>query len=130
MLLQRAGTGTIPPPEFGAPSWMSLARGWNAAPKPDSPTVTLGPADVVIGHNDLEADDTKVELTDDVEFGWDNENPRRTVRVGKFRAEWRPITNGEFFAFWKAEGKDKVPFPCSWVQDGDHVQVRCSAPVQ
>jgi L-histidine Nalpha-methyltransferase / hercynylcysteine S-oxide synthase len=127
MLLQRAGTGTIPPPEFVAPSWESLARTWNTGSKPATPTVTLGPADVVLGSDDFEADDGKPELAtsvDGIRFGWDNESPRRTVKVGQFRAEWRPITNGEFFDFWKGEGKDKVSFPCSWIKDGESIQVR------
>ena len=33
-------------------------------------------------------------------FGWDNENPARRVEVGHVRMEGRPVTNGEYLAFW------------------------------
>jgi formylglycine-generating enzyme required for sulfatase activity len=136
MLLQRAGTGTIPPPDFVAPSWDILHRSWDEASKsilkPSSSTVTLGPADVVLGHDDVEADDTNdskpelATLLDGVEFGWDNESPRRTVKVGEFRAEWRPITNGEYLAFRDSQSEGQVPFPCSWVKNKntETIQVR------
>ncbi|KAF7349800.1 DUF323 domain-containing protein [Mycena venus] len=75
-LLQRAGTGTIPPPGFTPPSWESLAETWNSASEPDSESsaVTLGPTTITLGHDDNEADDA---LAGDVaghEFGWDNEH--------------------------------------------------------
>ncbi|KAF9562588.1 DUF323 domain-containing protein [Agrocybe pediades] len=124
MLIQRAGTGTIPPPGFIAPSWTSLANAWNQAPKPASKTVTLGRATVTLGHDDKESDD---DITTDAtthEFGWDNEHPKREVHVKQFKIEWRPVTNGEFYRFYTCEGKDKVQLPASWVQDGDEIKVR------
>ncbi|KAG6856236.1 hypothetical protein H0H87_006169 [Tephrocybe sp. NHM501043] len=107
MLLQRAGTGTLPPPGFTIPPWTCLAATWDAAPQPKSKTVTLGPTEISIGHNDQEGDD----LTTNVrghEFGWDNEHGKRVVQVGEFSIEWRPVTNGEFFEFYTGAGKNKV----------------------
>jgi hypothetical protein len=127
MLLQRAGTGTIAPPEFTPPPWESLSQTWKNAPQPASPTIVLGPADVSLGHDDKEADDLSPggdEAAAGHEFGWDNENPRRTVHVGQFRAEWRPITNGEFLAFFRAATPGSVSFPKSWVESEGQVQVR------
>jgi formylglycine-generating enzyme required for sulfatase activity len=120
MLVQRAGTGTIPPSVggFATPCWESQAEAWDAAPNRPNTVVALGPATVVLGHDDFEAGGTSLDVKE-YEFGWDNEHPRREVEVGEFRIEWRPITNGQFFEYWKsAEGK--VPMPKSWVtQDGE-----------
>ena len=130
MLLQRAGTGTIPPSAngFATPAWESLADMWNASPTPSSSTVTVGPATIELGHDDSEGDDASLEVKDH-EIGWDNEHPRHTVDVGKFRIEWRPVTNGQFYEFWK-EGGGKVPLPKTWVMDGDNIMVgNSSAPI-
>jgi formylglycine-generating enzyme required for sulfatase activity len=119
MLLQRAGTGTIPPPDFTPPNWASLTEIWDAAPKQVTPTVILGPAIVSLGHDDIEADDidpVKALEVDGHEFGWDNESPKREVYVNKFSIEWRPITNGQFYDFYKSGGQEKVKFPASWVE--------------
>ena len=124
MLLQRAGTGTIAPTGFIPPQWGILAELWDSAPKPASTTVTLGPATISIGHDDNEADDGKPYVAGH-EFGWDNEHPKREVNVAEFRIEWRPITNGEFYDFYKGQGNKLVGFPASWVQDGDDGQVGC-----
>jgi L-histidine Nalpha-methyltransferase / hercynylcysteine S-oxide synthase len=124
MLVQRAGTGTIPPSVggFATPCWESLAVAWDATPAPISATVTLGPTMVELGHDDYEVDDESLDVRDH-EFGWDNEHPRRKVDVGKFRIEWRPVTNGQFYKFWKA-AEGKVPMPKSWVMDSDNITVR------
>lgn len=119
MLLQRAGTGTIPPPEFTPPNWTSLTKIWEATPKQINPTVTLGPATVTLGHDDFEADDmdpVKTMEVDGHEFGWDNESPKRDVDVGEFSIDWRPITNGQFYEFYKSEGQEKVKLPATWVE--------------
>ena len=119
MLLQRAGTGTIPPSGFIKPDWDTLAMTWRAAAKPETASVTLGPAVVTLGHDDYEADDG-TPYKEGHEFGWDNEHPRRQVQIGKFRIDWRPITNGDFYLLYRGEGKDKVQLPASWVEiDGD-----------
>lgn len=119
MLLQRAGTGTIPPSGFLPPAWDVLAKTWDAAPAPAAPTVTLGPATITLGHDDDEADDASTDV-DGHEFGWDNEHPRREVHVGQFKIEWRPVTNGEFYEFYHGAGKGKVQYPASWIEvDGE-----------
>lgn len=117
MLLQRAGTGTIPPTGFVAPVWDVLEESWNAHPEPASEAVTLGPAEITLGHDDDEADDDSTDVLGH-SFGWDNEHPERKVQVGKFKIEWRPVTNGQFYDFYMREGKDmpKVQFPKSWVE--------------
>jgi len=127
MLIQRAGTGTLPPPGFTVPPWSALAAQWASVPPPSTATVTLGPADLPVGHLDSEADDADVHEiynVHDREYGWDNESPARVVHVGKFKAEWRPVSNGEFERYWTASA-GKVAMPRSWVVDEDgEVKVR------
>ncbi|KAF9242656.1 hypothetical protein BU15DRAFT_86836 [Melanogaster broomeanus] len=128
MLLQRAGTGTIPPPDFTPPPWESLLGSWNAAPKPATPTIVIEATTVTLGIDDIEAEDTDLSKSLDVAghvFGWDNESPSRQVSVDTFRISWRPITNGEFFEFYNGSGNGKTKFPASWIKNEDgEVQVR------
>ncbi|KAI0081533.1 DUF323 domain-containing protein [Panus rudis PR-1116 ss-1] len=124
MLLQRAGTGTIPPSGFIPPAWTILADAWNSAPKPSQGSVVLGPETITLGHDDDEADDESTDVAGH-EFGWDNEHPKRQVEVGAFRIDWRPITNGDFYKFYKSdESRGKVKFPASWVEEDGEIKVR------
>ncbi|KZT64249.1 DUF323 domain-containing protein [Daedalea quercina L-15889] len=123
MLLQRAGTGTIPPTGFSPPTWSILADSWDHAPKPQNHTVTLGPTTFTIGHDDDEADDASTDVAMH-EFGWDNEHPKRQVHVGAFKIEWRPVTNGEFYEYYVGKGKDVCKFPASWVDINGEIHVR------
>ncbi|KAI0345952.1 DUF323 domain-containing protein [Trametopsis cervina] len=125
MLLQRAGSGTIPPVGFVPPVWDTLTQSWDAAPLPGTKAVTLGPETISLGHDDAEADEVSTDVAGH-DFGWDNEHPKREVEVGQFRIEWRPVTNGEFYEFYSGSGKSRpdVQFPGSWVNvDGD-IRVR------
>ncbi|KAF8621300.1 hypothetical protein AX15_007898 [Amanita polypyramis BW_CC] len=124
MLLQRAGTGTLPPPGLSVPQWSVLTEGWDSLPLPKSDRVVLGPEVITLGHDDFESDDETGDVVTH-EFGWDNEGPQRKVTVGKFAIEWRPITNGQFYEFYMQAGKGYVDFPASWVimEDGE-IQVR------
>lgn len=122
MLIQRAGSGTIPPPNFTIPPWESLLASWNAAPEPYSPTIVIGANTVTLGIDDIETNDTiEVQDVEGHVFGWDNESPSRQVPVDAFRISWRPVTNGEFFKFYTGIGKDTAVFPASWVkyEDGE-----------
>ncbi|KAJ3558000.1 hypothetical protein NM688_g1170 [Phlebia brevispora] len=116
-------TGTIPPSGFVRPEWDVLAKAWDAAPVPGSASVTLGPANVTLGHDDDEENDDAVN-TGDYEFGWDNEHPKRQLQVGRFRIDWRPVTNGDFYLFYLGEGKELVQLPSSWVDVNGELQVR------
>ncbi|PBK74139.1 hypothetical protein ARMSODRAFT_986213 [Armillaria solidipes] len=127
MLIQRAGTGTLPPPGFMIPPWKVLAEQWKNTPLPATPTVIIGPATLTMGYNDSEADDAVAEFqykVSDHQFGWDNESPLRVVHVNAFKADWRPITNGEFKDFWQGEGKNAVCLPKSWEVVGDEVMIK------
>ncbi|KAI1793340.1 hypothetical protein LXA43DRAFT_1002040 [Ganoderma leucocontextum] len=123
MLLQRAGTGTISPGGFLPPPWEALAESWDKQPLPATETVTLGPAEISLGHDDYERHDDSTDVLGH-SFGWDNEHPQRTVNVEKFKIEWRPVTNGQFYEFYMGNGKDKVQFPKSWVELNGEVFIR------
>lgn len=127
MLIQRAGTGTLPPPGFMAPPWSSLAIQWaQQTPALAMHTTTLGPATVILGHDDSEAHDNSAESMKDVdghEFGWDNESPQRSVEVSKFKIDWRPVSNAEFYIFWLGDGKELVNMPRSWTVEHDEIKV-------
>ncbi|KAF5344893.1 hypothetical protein D9758_011590 [Tetrapyrgos nigripes] len=124
MLLQRAGTGTLPPPGFSTPEWTSLSSYWDSLPAPKESTVTLGPAKVVLGHDDNEEEDDVVDDAASHEFGWDNEHPKREVEVAEFRIEWRPVTNGEFYQVYKNNKDQKFKLPASWIEKDGEIQVR------
>ncbi|KAJ7287326.1 C-type lectin protein [Mycena rebaudengoi] len=124
MLIQRAGTGTLPPAGFTVPPWDLLKLQWDSTPPPTTESVVLGPAKLTLGHDDSEADDFLQDLRLQAEgrhYGWDNENPARQVEVGKFKAAWRPVTNNEFLAFWRA---GLAELPKSWVEEDGEVKVK------
>ena len=124
--MQRAGSGTLPPPGFTMPPWEVLAEQWNSIPLPSSPVVLVGPATLVLGHHDSEAEDGLPGVAENVKdhtFGWDNESPARTVQVGAFKAEWRPVTNKEFETFRNKQAKGVVDFPKSWVDEDGEIKV-------
>ena len=126
MLIQRAGSGTLPPPGFTSPPWEVLAQQWNAVAAPSNNTVTLGPASVTLGHEDCEGEDKLdgiEEYVDGHVFGWDNESPERKVDVCAFRMEWRPVSNREFETFWRATGKENLGMPGSWVEQDGEIKV-------
>jgi formylglycine-generating enzyme required for sulfatase activity len=126
MLIQRAGTGTLPPTGFVVPPWSLLKLQWDATPAPSTESVILGPAMLTLGHDDSEADDFLPNLEHEAEgreYGWDNESPARQVEVGKFRAAWRPVTNKEFLSFWRA---GKAELPKSWVEEDGEIKARYS----
>ena len=131
MLVQKAdsdGSGTAPPPGIHAPVWDELVKQWDAIPVPAHSSTELGPEIISVGRDDHEPDDYVAKEFIDVElhsFGWDNENPRRQVEVGKFRVDFRPITVGEFYEFWMSgtnEGVSSI-LPASWIEDGGEVKV-------
>ena len=62
MLIQRAGTGTLPPPGFPVPLFHKLVKQWESVPAPTEPTVSLGPAEMTLGWDDQESDDLLPEL--------------------------------------------------------------------
>ena len=132
MLLQVASgadAGTQPPQGFTVPAWDLLAAQDRKAHEAftsfgDGTTVTLGPCNLTLGHDDAEGEDDTC-LDRSHTFGWDNESPARGVTVLPFRIEWRPVSNGKFHTFWLSEeGKSSVKFPSTWTQIGDQIYVR------
>ncbi|KAI0314513.1 C-type lectin protein [Amylostereum chailletii] len=121
MLIQRAGTGTLPPPGVPTPPFTVLAKQWSALPPRSTPTLVLGPAEVTLGTDDPEPADLDPAHAHDA-FGrgyvWDNESPSRTVRVRAFRADVRPVTNAAYEAWWRSPAACGRRAPASWVVRG------------
>ncbi|TFK23689.1 DUF323 domain-containing protein [Coprinopsis marcescibilis] len=125
MLIQRAGTGTLPPRGFRSPEWTILSKQWNQISPPSSCMAQLGPAQLMMGHDDSEADDKLPHNPADIvdhNFGWDNESPARVVEVGRFNVDWRPITNSEYESFCKETRRSELPK--SWVREDGENKVR------
>ena len=128
MLIQRMhsdGMRTLPPPGFNPPLWDELFQERESIPPPVSNTVVLGPETLVVGLDDCETDDLLPELEHNIvghEFGWDNESPRKDIQVEKFDIDFRPISNGESYEFWKQDGRD-LAMPVSWVGEGGEIKV-------
>lgn len=131
MLIQKAESncsGTLPPPGIHTPVWGELVRQWSAIPLPVHVSVELGPEVISVGRDDCELDDYTAGEALDVkshDFGWDNENPRRQVEVGKFKVDFRPITVNDFYNFWVGGTDEKVSsiLPANWVDDAGEIKV-------
>jgi L-histidine Nalpha-methyltransferase / hercynylcysteine S-oxide synthase len=126
MLIQRAGSGTLPPPGFVSPPWDLFAQQWNTIPAPSNNSVTLGPVTITLGHLDCEGEDKLDGIAEDLDghvFGWDNESPERKVDVGAFCMDWRPVSNREFEKFWRAGGAEKLGMPTSWAEEDGEIKV-------
>ena len=130
MIVQKADSdcsGTLPPPGIHAPLWGELVKQWNTIPPPVHVSVELGPEVILIGRDDCELDDCAAdEVSENHEFGWDNENPCRQVKVGKFKINFRPITVKEFYEFWVGETYEKKVssnLPANWVEDKGEIKV-------
>lgn len=61
----------------------------------------------------LDEPDSSVPIST-INFGWDNEHPQRMASVLPFELQSRPVTNGEYWLFWKNTGRDSSFFPASW----------------
>src|SRR6266576_679620 len=124
MLIQRAGTGMLPPPGFSTPPWELLGHNWANLHTPPEPAVILGPELIMLGHDDCEDQDLMDEHKFAVHgrtFGWDNESPARVIAVGRFKADWRPVTNREFELFWRK--RDDISLPKSWCLENGELKV-------
>lgn len=53
-------------------------------------------------------------------FGWDNEKPMRVVHAGRFAAQARPISNGEYAKYLEDQKIDRIP--AAWVREGQNAE--------
>ncbi|CAE6518671.1 unnamed protein product [Rhizoctonia solani] len=129
MLIQRAGSGTIPPATI-VPDWKTLAKVWDAEIRAtlNAPTlVRIGPSEVTVGHDDFESEDASAPegWESSYEFGWDNEHPKRSVPIGSVDVSTRPVTNGDYLAFLSKQSRlGEKDLPASWVRVNDEIHVR------
>lgn len=80
----------LPPSGTARPDFEALAR-QSELRAVDNQWFTVPASTIQVG-----LDDPENESGDERYFGWDNEKPRRVVHVKAFRAQARPITNGEY----------------------------------
>ncbi|KAI8332910.1 hypothetical protein BC941DRAFT_402124 [Chlamydoabsidia padenii] len=118
MLLQ---SPNINPPPVAAPSWWYAQQQQQQKQDKILSQAPMIPFDdnnmtVQLGHDDDEANDG-IMTTEHVEFGWDNEHPKRMVPVSAFEIQSRPVTNGEYYEFWKTQDNNDSLWPASWTND-------------
>jgi len=125
MLIQRAGTGTIPPSGFAPPVWLSLPSHPTSLVDEPNGLILLPAQTLIIGHNDEESKD--LEQASEIanyEFGWDNEHPRRKVAVvNSVRVENQCVSNAQYATFLRSSASGAREPPASWVQEGSEVKV-------
>ncbi|KAL1841211.1 hypothetical protein VTK73DRAFT_3565 [Phialemonium thermophilum] len=99
---------TLPPPATAHPDWEKLAANTLSARVPNR-WFDIPAQEIEVGIDDPE------DGTDpDVHYGWDNEKPRRRVRVHSFQAQGRPITNEEYAQYMYHEHVTKLP--AAWAE--------------
>ncbi|EGG01896.1 uncharacterized protein MELLADRAFT_110519 [Melampsora larici-populina 98AG31] len=101
MLVQLPSLNMLP--TFSPPDWSSLSRQWDLEATTDSGTAELieysDTTTLLVGHDDLDRDDEKLNFCENHEFGWDNEHPARTEVVGPFKLSPTPISNLDYLVY-------------------------------
>ncbi|GAA5902514.1 hypothetical protein JCM6882_002772 [Rhodosporidiobolus microsporus] len=127
----QASTSLNLPPGTSIPDFPSLARFTARAlsalsPSERNPVLSFPAQSITVGHDDLDQDDESMPFDPKHEFGWDCEHPRREVRVGAYKIDAKPITNGEYFDWLagKGEGEKEKLMPSSWAVEGGRVGVK------
>ncbi|KAF4549171.1 Histidine-specific methyltransferase-like protein [Elsinoe fawcettii] len=99
---------TLPPPATVKPDFEALAKHAESIAVPNE-WFSIPAQEIDIGIDDPDDNSGREHY-----MGWDNERPRRAVKVGKFEITGRPITNREYAAFLEATGN--ISTPSSWVE--------------
>ena len=90
--------------------------------------VSFDKTTVDIGQDDLEADDEKTPYDSNHRYGWDCENPKRSVEIASFKISALPIMNGEYLEWISSvsSGDDRTKLvPSSWVErEGGYIAVK------
>jgi EasF-like predicted methyltransferase len=112
----------LPPAGVSQPSWKNKPYIMTNQVLSDAPVIEIPDGVVVLGHNDSEnADFTRLD-TSSVEFGWDNEHPQRQVNVKSFSIQSRPVSNGEYYNYYRLTSQTNMP--ASWCEGTDGIHVR------
>ncbi|CAI6342272.1 unnamed protein product [Periconia digitata] len=99
----------MPPPNTPVPDFKALAAKAEVTAV-DNEWFTVPEAQISIGLNS-----GKGQPAGSYHFGWDNEQPSRSVNTKSFQAKARPITNGEYAEYLATTGKTTLP--SSWCQE-------------
>lgn len=106
MLLQ--SDKTLPPPNTAHPDFKELAKKAEAARVPNDWF------DVPAKEINIGLDDPEDGIDTQCHYGWDNEKPRRKVKVHAFQAKGRAITNEEYAQYMHATNTSQLP--ASWIE--------------
>ena len=81
-----------------------------------SKTLSFKTQTITVGHDDADTLDDETPFHPAHEYGWDVEHPKRELRVGAFKIDALPISNGEYLNWLEKEGKtgDEALVPASW----------------
>ncbi|KAL2429682.1 Ergothioneine biosynthesis protein 1 [Exophiala dermatitidis] len=115
MLLQ--SERVLPPPGQETPDFAALASEARSNRVPNQ-WHRIPSNKVKIGLDDPKDDSGPVRF-----FGWDNECPARTVVVGEFEAQSRPISNGEYARFLEVTQKS---LPASWMSSKTETSINAT----
>lgn len=121
-----------PAPGFTTPDWQSLKSQWRAQVDAehrniDNTIITYPESTVEIGHDDFDHLDKQTPYDPAHTFGWDNESPKRTLKVPSFKISLLPISNGDYLKFWegKTQTEQKELLPGSWaIGDGGSISIK------
>ena len=118
---------TRPPTAVATPEWDILAKQWSRAD--ENKVLHIPAGTVVLGHDDLEAEDAKyptVKGWEDHEFGWDCEHPSVPTQVGSFNVDSLVVTNDDYLAYLESIKTDFTSnnLPASWVRVDGRWKVR------
>ncbi|WVQ83173.1 hypothetical protein IAT38_005312 [Cryptococcus sp. DSM 104549] len=123
---------TRPPTAVKTPDWEALGKMWAAkAETVRSRILDIEGGEVVMGHDDREADDAQfgsAEGWETHEFGWDNEHPRVVQTVKPFMVDSLPVSNAKYLFYLTCTGAlanlTDATAPASWVKVNDQWMVR------
>ena len=97
-------------PPGAIPDFKHLAEQAQVAEVPNE-WIKVPASALEIGMNDPENDEGP-----DRYFGWDNEKPRRPIKVPSFEAQARPLTNEDYARFLEQTNRNHLP--ASWILTG------------
>ncbi|KAM0789841.1 hypothetical protein ACM66B_006688 [Microbotryomycetes sp. NB124-2] len=116
----QACTALDKPEGLQTPDFASLSRAWNERiafeDKSRRQTLSFPATTIELGHDDREEEDDTTPFDEDHEFGWDIENPRRSISVDAFEIDAAPVTNKQYLEFLMSETAqlDASLTPASW----------------
>lgn len=106
-----------PPPGLSRPDFEVMAINAQRQ-RVENQWIEIPDSEVILGINPTDPEDETI--GPDRYYAWDNERPIRNVRVPRFEAKARPITNEEYATYLVDQNLDDIP--ASWTRtDGTSI---------